>query len=89
MFSDEEDTDECILILWQWLLLNSKKSRKFWVHPYNTRRNNTIVDFLQELRKYEDKFFNYTRMSLASCKMFESNKGQGTVPDVLRCVLFG
>ena len=65
MFSDEEETDKCIPILCQWLLSSSKKSHKFLDHPYNTRSNNTTV---QELQKYKDKFFNYTRKSLNSVR---------------------
>lgn len=66
--SSDEEIDECVPILWKWLLVNSKVSREFWVHPYNKRRSydNTIKSLLNELRNYEDKFYNYTRMSPAS-----------------------
>jgi len=67
MSSDEDDV--VIPLLWQFLLNSeinkNKRKRKIWVHEINKKRteNNTIFNFLAELRKDELKFKNFTRMS--------------------------
>jgi len=58
MSSDEDDV--VIPLLWQFLLnseINDNKKRKIWVHNINKKRteNNTIFNFLAELREDELK----------------------------------
>ncbi|CAH1979840.1 unnamed protein product [Acanthoscelides obtectus] len=45
-----------------------KKKKKVWVHPFISDRNRSGIFFklYDDLRKYPEKFFNYTRMSIAS-----------------------
>ena len=60
MSSDEDDV--VIPLLWQFLLNSeiNENNRKIWVHEINKKRteNNTIFNFLAELRKDELKFKN-------------------------------
>lgn len=46
----------------------NKKKRKFWVHPILSDRSTKGLFnlFYSDLRKYEDTFFNYLRMSIKS-----------------------
>ena len=49
--------------------IKKKKQRKrYWVHPYLESRDESkhFELFFEELKKYGDKFFGYTRMSLKS-----------------------
>ena len=45
-----------------------KKKRRFWVHPLLQDRSSKGIFCLlfNDLRKHEEKFFNFTRMSIAS-----------------------
>ncbi|KAJ8714364.1 hypothetical protein PYW07_002589 [Mythimna separata] len=47
-----------------------KQRKKYWVHPYLQTRDEGkhFAIFFEELKKYEDKFFGFTRMSI---KTFE------------------
>ncbi|KAJ8710016.1 hypothetical protein PYW07_009382 [Mythimna separata] len=47
-----------------------KQRKKYWVHPYLQTRDESkhFAIFFEELKKYEDKFFGFTRMSI---KTFE------------------
>lgn len=64
--SSDDEIDDCVPVLY-WFLLNSKSlNREFWVHPYNKRRRMNITLLLDELRNFEDKFFEYTRMTASS-----------------------
>ena len=49
-------------------LLGKPVERKFRVHPFHSDRERTerFSKFYSELRRYEDKFFEYYRMSTAS-----------------------
>ncbi|XP_063241738.1 uncharacterized protein LOC134541921 isoform X3 [Bacillus rossius redtenbacheri] len=50
------------------LLDKPRNKRKYWVHPYNKERasSNRFRSFFEEVRKHEDKFFSYYRMSVKS-----------------------
>lgn len=45
-----------------------RKRKRYWVHPMLQARSTRgqFFTFFCELRQYDDKFFNYTRMSVAS-----------------------
>lgn len=64
---------------------NKKKKKRFWVHPLlQTRADKGMFKlFYIDLRKYPEKFFNYTRMSIESFDellllLSESLKGSDT-----------
>jgi hypothetical protein len=58
----------CVAYLYSKVLRKRKKKRKFWVHPLLSDRSTKGLFnlFYNDLRKYEDKFFNYLRMSIKS-----------------------
>lgn len=62
MSSDSEE-EICAIALWQ--IVFGTSFRNYWVHPINEVRSleNTLIKFIREIRKYEDKFRNYTRMT--------------------------
>lgn len=69
MSSDEDDV--VVPLMWQFLLnseISNDKKCKIWMHEINQKRleNNTILNFLAELREDELKFKNFTRMSSAT-----------------------
>lgn len=45
-----------------------EEKKKLWVHPFISDRSRSGIFFklYGDLRKYPEKFFNYTRMSIAS-----------------------
>lgn len=49
-------------------LKKKRKNRIQWVHPINIKRNEASTFFVlyQELRKYEEIFYNYFWMSMQS-----------------------
>lgn len=49
-------------------LLRERKCRKTWVHPFNSERERRqrFEKFYSKIRKYNDKFFGYYRMSQTS-----------------------
>jgi hypothetical protein len=61
--------EEALLLL---LLLRRRKMRrkvrKFWVHPVlqNRTQGGHFYNSFSELRQYEDRFYNYFRMSISS-----------------------
>lgn len=45
-------------------IVNNFKEREYWVHPINKKREKyTIQNFINELIVFEDKFYNFVRMS--------------------------
>lgn len=62
MSSDSEE-EFCVITIWQSIFGNNLRS--YWVHPINEVRSTekTLIKFITEMRKYEDKFRNYTRMT--------------------------
>lgn len=64
------DAEEVAAIYYIYMryIKKKKQRRRFWVHPYlQTRDESKQFDiFFEELKKYDDKFFGYTRMSLKS-----------------------
>ena len=48
------------------LLGNRNRVRTMWVHPINENReeNGEFFNLYQDLRKYDDKFFQWYRMSI-------------------------
>jgi len=59
-FSSVQFSVACVTYLYSHVIRKRKKNRKFWVHPLLSDR------FINDLRKYEDKLFNYLRMSVDS-----------------------
>ncbi|PIO35509.1 hypothetical protein AB205_0091080 [Aquarana catesbeiana] len=47
-----------------------RRRRRYWIHPIIVNRDTRgqFWAMFQNLRGYDDKFFNYTRMSIASQK---------------------
>lgn len=45
-----------------------KRRRQYSVHPFHAERESSkrFIKFYQDIRKYEDKFFGYYRMSINS-----------------------
>ncbi|XP_022160835.1 uncharacterized protein LOC111026950 [Myzus persicae] len=45
-----------------------KRDRRYWIHPFNTTREETrrFLNFYEKIRLNSDKFFTYYRMSIAS-----------------------
>lgn len=41
-----------------------RAQRRFWVHPWNEKRD--LCSYIQELRTDENRFKNFTRMSIAT-----------------------
>lgn len=61
----EVDEEVCLL----WLLLKKKKrKRRYWVHPILRDRlvHGQFVTLYPKLRMYDNKFFDYLRMSIKS-----------------------
>lgn len=59
------DEDVAIVFYYYLICLEEERPvRKFWTHPINQKRN--LINFLNELREDEKKFFNFTRMSINS-----------------------
>ncbi|KAL4090147.1 hypothetical protein QTP88_025046 [Uroleucon formosanum] len=58
----------CVAYLYSRVVRRRQKNRKFWVHPLLSDRSTKGLFnlFYNDLRKYEDKFFNYLRMSVNS-----------------------
>ncbi|KAL4126514.1 hypothetical protein QTP88_010736 [Uroleucon formosanum] len=58
----------CVAYLCSKVVRKRKKKRKFWVHPLLSDRSTKGLFnlFYNDLRKHEDKFFNYLRMSIKS-----------------------
>ncbi|KAL5235250.1 hypothetical protein ACI65C_002660 [Semiaphis heraclei] len=58
----------CVAYLYNRVVLKRKKNRKYWVHPLLSARSTKglLNLFYNDLRKYEDNFFNYLRMSVSS-----------------------
>lgn len=57
--------EDIVVLLWNFLqLLDNGKQREHWVHPINQKRD--IRGFIDELRAYPEKFFNYCRMSIST-----------------------
>lgn len=58
----------CIAYLYSRSRRAKKKNRKFWVHPLIADRSakGLFNLFYYDLRKYEENFFNYLRMSISS-----------------------
>lgn len=48
--------------------IKQKKKKKYWIHPFLQTRDETrhFEIFFENLKKYEEKFFGYMRMSLKS-----------------------
>lgn len=64
--NDEEEEIEILGVIIEFLrLANEDNTKRYWIHPINQIREkeNTIIMFMQELRKHEDKFTNFVRMS--------------------------
>lgn len=55
-----------------------KKKKRLWVHPLIQTRsqNGMFKTFYEDLRKYDDKFTNYTRMSVKSFDELLQTLGQ-------------
>jgi len=75
----------CVAYLYSRVVRKRKKNRKYWVHPLLSDRSTKGLFnlFYNDLRKYEDKFFNYLRMSVNSFdelmeKLQEDLTGQQT-----------
>lgn len=72
MVNNVELVQDAAIILTVWFLYGKIKRnrarRRYWVQPYLQTRslNGSFVQNYRDLRKYEDKFFNYTRMSTTS-----------------------
>ena len=49
-------------------LLKEPNRRKHWVHPFNAEgeTNKRFAKFYENIRKYDEKFFEYYRMSKPS-----------------------
>ena len=49
-------------------LLKEPTRRRYWVHPYHVERDtcDRFSKFYKNIRQYDDKFFEYYRMSKAS-----------------------
>ena len=66
------DVDEvaAIYYIYARYVKKKKQRKKYWVHPYLQTRDESkhFAIFFEELKKYEDKFFGFTRMSI---KTFE------------------
>jgi hypothetical protein len=65
MAEDAEDVAVLLWYCWEESYMGEKRKR-LWVHPINEKREkeNTMQKFLQELRCDENKFQNFTRLSL-------------------------
>ena len=63
---DVEDT--IILFVLSWQRKQNKKKKRYWVHPLlqERRSKGVFTVFYSDLRRYENKFFNYVRMSVRS-----------------------
>ena len=59
-----------IIALWLYNRRRKRRQRKrhVWVHPINERREKVglLYTLFEDLRRDENKFFNYFRMSIAS-----------------------
>jgi len=46
----------------------TKRDRRYWIHPFNTTREETVrfLNFYEKIRLNSDKYFTYYRMSIAS-----------------------
>lgn len=58
----------CVAYLYSCSVPKRKKNRKYWVHPLLSDRSikGLFNLFYNDLRKYEDKCFNYLRISVNS-----------------------
>lgn len=76
----------CVIYLYYRNQVKRKKNKKrYWIHPILETRNECgqFASCFQELKKYEDKFFGYIRMSVSSFEellkvLYEAIKGQDT-----------
>jgi hypothetical protein len=68
IFSSKMEELACVAYLYSRSRREKKKNRKFWIHPLIADRSVKILFnlFYYDLRKYEEKFFNYLRMSISS-----------------------
>lgn len=58
------DFEEEALLLLLKRRMRRRKKRQFWVHPLIENKNESQFNLLyNSLRMYDDKFFNYFRMS--------------------------
>lgn len=62
-----------------------KNKKRYWIHPLlETRKEfGQFASCFQELKKHQDKFFGYVRMSVSSFEelltvLYDSIKGQDT-----------
>jgi len=59
--------EEALLFLLLQRRMRRRKKRQFWVHPIIENKNESQFNLLyNSLRMYDDKFFNYFRMSKKS-----------------------
>ncbi|CAH2003785.1 unnamed protein product [Acanthoscelides obtectus] len=60
--------DPCVVYLAYKYIIKKRRKRRWSVHPINSARNltGTYYTLHKELRRDNDKFFNYYRMSIAS-----------------------
>ena len=61
------DVEDILLVKYLMNKKKQKKKRKYWVHPINRLRI-TYGEFhilVQQLKRYDDRFFRYFRMSVA------------------------
>jgi hypothetical protein len=65
MAEDDEDIAVLLSYCWEKLYVGEKRKR-LWVYPINEEREkeNTLQNFLQELRSDVKKFQNFTRLSI-------------------------
>ncbi|PZC71222.1 hypothetical protein B5X24_HaOG213913 [Helicoverpa armigera] len=62
------DVEDVAAIYYIYSRYKKKQKKRDWVHPYLQTRDESkhFELFFEELKKYGDKFFGYTRMSLKS-----------------------
>ncbi|CAH1971178.1 unnamed protein product [Acanthoscelides obtectus] len=60
--------DPCVVYLAYKYIIKKRRKRRWSIHPINSARNlrGTYYTLHKELRRDNDKFFNYYRMSIAS-----------------------
>lgn len=62
--------DDDVVVLWHWMEIAcaEDQDKRLWVHPINEKRSkeNTLQTFINELRSDDNKFRNFTRMSVTT-----------------------
>lgn len=61
------ETEEIAVVVHLYRKYIKRKKKRFWVHPMLLGRSTKgFFTFFCELRQYDEKFFNFTRMSVSS-----------------------